>query len=87
MKSSPLEKLAALRLSASKQLNDLKQELRHGVDCPKAPHSGTGYLHDFSDDRVYDVDGVPYCGRCHYWMGCPVENILRKNESKSYQTR
>jgi hypothetical protein len=54
--------------------------LVHGRDCPKAPHvSGkNGYLHDEKDNGIYDVDGVPYCGRCHYWMGCPVENILEK---------
>jgi hypothetical protein len=33
--------------------------------CQKAPHTGTGYLHDADDDRPYDVDGVLYCGRCH----------------------
>ena len=52
--------------------------LRHGVDCPKAIHipGKGGYEHGADDDSVFDVDGVPYCGRCHYWMGCPVENIL-----------
>lgn len=52
-------------------------KLQHGVDCPKNIHKPghEGYLHAANDNGVYDVDGVPYCGRCHYWMGCPVENI------------
>jgi hypothetical protein len=56
-------------------------DTRHGIDCPKSNHNPevTGYLHAADDDGVYDVDGVPYCGRCHYWMGCPVEIIKEKN--------
>jgi hypothetical protein len=42
---------------------------QHGVDCPKAPHHGEGYLHAADDDRPYDVDHVLYCGRCHGWIG------------------
>ena len=38
---------------------------RHGVDCPKMPHFGSGYLHGEHDDTPYDVDGASYCGRCH----------------------
>jgi hypothetical protein len=38
---------------------------RHGIDCEKMPHTGTGYLHAPEDDTSYDVDGVNYCGRCH----------------------
>lgn len=41
---------------------------KHGIDCPKVPHLGAGYLHDATDDRPYDVDGVLYCGRCHGWI-------------------
>lgn len=41
---------------------------QHGVTCKKEPHmpGRTGYLHDADDDRPYDVDGVMYCGRCHW---------------------
>ena len=38
---------------------------RHGYDCDKVQHSGTGYLHAETDDGPYDVDGCLYCGRCH----------------------
>ena len=57
--------------------------LQHGRDCPKVLHdaSKTGYEHGPDDDRPYDSDGVQYCGRCHYWMGCPVENIKVTHES------
>lgn len=36
--------------------------------CPKAPHDNPngGYLHGADDDSPYSVDGVRYCGRCHY---------------------
>lgn len=37
---------------------------KHGVDCPKKPHTG-GELHGEDDDTPYDVDGCTYCGRCH----------------------
>lgn len=38
------------------------------LQCPKAPHDKRdgGYLHDENDDRPYDVDGLTYCGRCHF---------------------
>ena len=42
--------------------------ITHGVNCPKAPHVGDGYLHGEDDDTPYDVDGVPYCGRCHHGL-------------------
>ena len=39
---------------------------QHGVNCPKAEHMRpNGYLHAATDDTPYDVDGLPYCGRCH----------------------
>jgi hypothetical protein len=41
-------------------------EVIHGVDCPKVPHMGKGYLHMEHDDSPYDVDGCKYCGRCHH---------------------
>lgn len=47
--------------------------LQHGRDCPKVRHDGTGYLHADDDDQPYDVDGVRYCGRCHYALGVPVQ--------------
>ncbi len=36
--------------------------------CEKAPHDGPsgGYLHATDDDSPYEVDGVWYCGRCHF---------------------
>jgi hypothetical protein len=35
--------------------------------CPKEPHvSGVAHLHSVHDDGPYDVDGILYCGRCHY---------------------
>lgn len=37
----------------------------HGLNCPKAPHTHGGELHDENDDTPYDIDGVRYCGRCH----------------------
>ena len=40
----------------------------HGRTCLKVPHVGDGYMHDESDDSPYDVDGVYYCGRCHYQL-------------------
>lgn len=42
--------------------------IQHGVNCPKVPHAGAGYLHDAAADGPYDVDGVRYCGRCHVWL-------------------
>lgn len=48
------------------------------LSCPKAPHTGTGYLHAEDDDRPYDIDGVTYCGRCHYpWPH--IENRPKEN--------
>ena len=44
-------------------------ERHHGVTCPKAVHKSEGYLHDADDDGPYDVEGMIYCGRCHYWLG------------------
>jgi hypothetical protein len=48
--------------------------MRHGVDCTKLDHdpNRVGYEHSENYDGPYDVDGVPYCGRCHYWMGCEI---------------
>lgn len=43
-------------------------ETRHGINCPKNPHTREGYLHDIDDDAPYDIDGVKYCGRCHVAM-------------------
>ena len=43
-----------------------KEPVRHGTECPKVPHDGGGFLHAPEDDKPYDVDGVMYCGRCHW---------------------
>lgn len=50
----------------------MNEPIIHGKNCPKAPHVGTGYLHDNSDDSPYDVGGLIYCGRCH-WSLSPAE--------------
>lgn len=46
----------------------VEAKVRHGVNCPKAPHTRDGYLHSVDDDRPYDIDGLRYCGRCHLWL-------------------
>lgn len=40
----------------------------HGSTCKKEIHNPNraGYLHDPEDDSPYDVDGLLYCGRCHW---------------------
>lgn len=45
-----------------------EEAIVHGVNCQKSIHDRmmTGYLHSENDDRPYDVDGVKYCGRCHF---------------------
>jgi hypothetical protein len=55
--------------------------IEHGKTCEKVPHepdkriphprqgSHEGWLHAADDDSPYDVDGLRYCGRCHYWIG------------------
>lgn len=49
--------------------------MKHGIDCQKEPHgSQGGYQHAKDDDTPYDIDGVTYCGRCHYWLG-PIEQV------------
>jgi hypothetical protein len=40
-------------------------DIVHGANCPKKPHTRTGYLHGEDDDTPYNVDGLKYCGRCH----------------------
>jgi hypothetical protein len=59
-------------------------ELQHGVDCPKAAHieGRCDYLHDANDDNPYDDGETMYCGRCHYWMGCPVENVIESESGR-----
>ena len=37
--------------------------------CTKVVHGNwTGQLHAHDDDAPFDVDGVPYCGRCHHFI-------------------
>lgn len=55
----------ALNLAESLREHAEKLPVTHGVDCNKEPHKGGGYLHSVAEDGPYDVDGVPYCGRCH----------------------
>jgi hypothetical protein len=60
-------------------------ELQHGIDCPKAAHieGRCDYLHDANDDRPFDGGETTFCGRCHYWMGCPVENVIESERRRS----
>ena len=44
-------------------------QARHGTSCPKVVHKSNGCLHAADDDGPYEVDGLMYCGRCHFWMG------------------
>ncbi len=60
--------LEAYKLAAEEEASSKPRMLRHGVDCEKVRHLGGGYLHAAYDDSPYDVDGVPYCGRCHQWL-------------------
>jgi hypothetical protein len=53
--------------------------------CGKVPHDqrAGGYLHGEDDDGPYDVDGVLYCGRCHYALSVhPTTHDLRSSEQK-----
>jgi hypothetical protein len=59
---------AEMKVENDKRIGYASQVRVHGKDCKKAPHVGGGYLHDASDDRPYDVDGVVYCGRCHEYL-------------------
>ena len=53
-------------------------EVIHGFNCPKVIHDPVwpGYLHDDNDDTPYDVDGVKYCGRCHYAIARNLSSAL-----------
>lgn len=45
----------------------------HGIDhCQKVPHLGVGYMHAEGDNSPYQVDGISYCGRCHFALSTPV---------------
>ena len=45
----------------------------HGANCHKVKHSGNdefdGFGHGENDDGPYLIYGIPYCGRCHRWVG------------------
>lgn len=56
------------KVENDKRIGHLSRVRVHGRDCAKAPHIGTGHLHDAKDDRPFDVDGVTYCGRCHEYL-------------------
>ena len=56
-----------------RKLDDTKvpgDRLVHGANCIKAVHDDmhVGYLHGAADDCPYNVDGIPYCGRCHCFL-------------------
>ena len=61
--------------------------------CRKAPHTGYGYLHDEDYDGPYDVDGVEYCGRCHFtMMGHSIRSVVKdmineKTDAKKPEAR
>ncbi len=42
--------------------------IEHGKNCPKVLHVGPGYLHGDDDDTPYGIDGIAYCGRCHWTL-------------------
>ena len=48
--------------------------MNHGTDCKKAWHNSNrgGYLHGDADDTPFTVDGMSYCGRCHYALDADV---------------
>lgn len=54
------------RLKQALEDDDLVDIIQHPADCEKVPHTKDGYLHSETDDSPYTVDGVKYCGRCHY---------------------
>lgn len=54
---------------------------KHGVDCRKVPHLGSGWLHGEDDDQPYSVDGVRYCGRCHSEMGTAMRTTASDGNS------
>jgi hypothetical protein len=37
-------------------------------NCPKIPHTGSGYMHAEDDDGPFMDDGILYCGRCHGYI-------------------
>jgi hypothetical protein len=58
-------------MSESKRTPDCEatsNEVQHGITCQKVPHANEGYMHADGDDTPYEVDGVRYCGRCHFAM-------------------
>ena len=59
---------AQMKVENDRRIGHVSQVRIHGQDCNKAPHIGTGYLHDVNDDLPYDVDGVTHCGRCHEYL-------------------
>lgn len=55
--------------------------------CVKVQHgSRGGHLHAADDDAVFDVDGVPYCGRCHHAIDaagfCSVRPVAEAQQPK-----
>lgn len=40
--------------------------MKHGKTCHKVAHVREGSLHGEDYDGPYDVDGMAYCGRCHF---------------------
>lgn len=56
--------------AAAREIVDLIDDVPivHGTTCVKAVHDRDGMLHDEKDDTPFDVDGVKYCGRCHYCL-------------------
>ena len=50
-----------------KRIIGVQPKVQHGVNCEKQDHGDrTGHLHGATDDGPYGVDGLKYCGRCHW---------------------
>ncbi len=52
------------------------------LTCQKMTHLGVGYMHDEDDDTPYFVDGVKYCGRCHYPIDANGDCSVRSNAER-----
>lgn len=52
------------------------------LTCPKVPHVGEGHLHGEDHDAPYSVDGMLYCGRCHYSVNERTGRCERPSDGK-----
>ena len=70
-----LLKRPLLKMNIEMKKVDCYIPIKHGIECKKVEHIGEGYLHQSHDDLPYDVDGMSYCGRCHYVLGKTVNYL------------